>query len=228
MRPTRSCTMPGSPPSGSRRGHAGRGVGAALLARTSSGRCALTKALLPSMRAAGRGRIVVVSSQGGIRGHAVDQRLLRLQGRARTVGRSPGGGDRAVRPRASPSSCPEPSRPTSSPSRPLTTATSSGPYAAHYAGIDRTGRFVVRLASPPERFARALARALDERAPFARHAVGLDARMLLFASRFLPGRLLHHMIRLAMGLPRHGALRGRRPPRVAVDNSPSEESEQHG
>src|SRR5262249_59113485 len=28
----------------------------------------LTKALLPSMRAAGRGRIVVISSQGGIRG----------------------------------------------------------------------------------------------------------------------------------------------------------------
>ena len=34
---------------------------------------------------------------------------------------------------------------------------------------------MVRLASPPERFARALASALDERAPFARHAVGLDA-----------------------------------------------------
>ena len=31
--------------------------------------------------------------------HAVDQRLLGLQGRARTLGRSPGGGDRAVRPR---------------------------------------------------------------------------------------------------------------------------------
>ena len=32
------------------------------------GPVALTKALLPSMRAAGRGRIVVVSSQGGVRG----------------------------------------------------------------------------------------------------------------------------------------------------------------
>jgi NAD(P)-dependent dehydrogenase (short-subunit alcohol dehydrogenase family) len=83
----------------------------------------------------------------------------------------------------------------------------TGPYAAHYAEIDRRGRAMVRLAAPPERFARALARALDERAPFARHAVGLDARMLLFANRFLPARVLRGMIRLAMGLPRHGALR---------------------
>ena len=44
-----------------------------------------------------------------------------------------------------------------------------------------------RLANPPERFARALARALDERAPFARHAVGLDARLLLLGDRLLPG-----------------------------------------
>ena len=52
---------------GIRRGHAARGVGADVPhepVRTG----ALTKALLPSMRAAGRGRIVVVSSQGGIRG----------------------------------------------------------------------------------------------------------------------------------------------------------------
>src|SRR4029450_2733280 len=32
------------------------------------GPVALTRALLPSMRAAGRGRIVLVSSQGGVRG----------------------------------------------------------------------------------------------------------------------------------------------------------------
>ena len=89
---------------------------------------------------------------------------------------------------------------------------------------------MVRLANPPERFAPALARALDERAPFARHAVGFDARLLLFGSRLLPGRLLHHVLRLAMHLPRHGALQGRLRAvhRVAIDNSPSEESKQHG
>jgi hypothetical protein len=32
---------------------------------------------------------------------------------------------------------------------------------------------------------------------------------LLLGNRLLPGRLLHHLVRLAMGLPRHGGLRGR-------------------
>ena len=86
----------------------------------------------------------------------------------------------------------------------------NGPYAQHYASIDRRGRATVdRLANPPERFAAALAKVLDERAPFARHAVGLDAHMLLFGNRLMPGRLLHHLISRAMGLPRHGELRSR-------------------
>ena len=85
----------------------------------------------------------------------------------------------------------------------------NGPYAQHYAGIRHTGGFAVRFASPPERFARALAGALEERAPFARHGVGLDARLLLVAARLLPGRLLHQVIRVAMRIPRRGVLRGR-------------------
>jgi hypothetical protein len=67
----------------------------------------------------------------------------------------------------------------------------------------------MRLARPPERFARALAKALDDRAPFARHAVGPDARMLLISNRVLPSAGLHHVTRVAMGIPRQGALRGR-------------------
>src|SRR4029077_10982957 len=73
----------------------------------------------------------------------------------------------------------------------------NGPYATHYTGIERTGRSMVTyLANPPERFASALGKVLDERASFARHAVGFDARMLLFGNRLLPARLLHHMVRL--------------------------------
>ena len=87
-----------------------------------------------------------------------------------------------------------------------------GPYARHYAGIDRRGRSMVsRLANPPERFASSLARILDEQCSFSRHAVGLDARMLLLGSRFLSGRLLHHLIRVAMALPRRGALARKEP-----------------
>ena len=59
----------------------------------------LTRALLPAMRAAGRGRIVLVSSQGARPRHAGHRRLLGGEGRARAVGRVAVPGDRPVRPR---------------------------------------------------------------------------------------------------------------------------------
>jgi hypothetical protein len=83
----------------------------------------------------------------------------------------------------------------------------SGPYAPHHSKIDRRGRFAMRFARPPERFAHGLAKALDhDDAPFTRHAVGVDARLLLYGNRILPGRVLHQVIRVAMGIPRQGAL----------------------
>jgi len=168
----------------------------------------LTKALLPSMRAAGRGRIVFLSSEGGIAGmpaisaYSASKGALERWAEALAYEIAPFGlgvtvlvvgmfktdiitdqtphhGDLA------------------------------GPYAVHYAKIDRRGRAMIRLAGPPERFARALERALDERAAFARHAVGWDARLLLLASRVLPARVLRGVIRLAMGLPRRATLRAR-------------------
>ena len=162
------------------------------------------------MRAAGRGRIVVISSQGGIRGmpsisaYSASKGALERWAEALAEEIAPFGLGVTILVSGT------------FKTDILTEQTAdygdhNGPYAAHHAGIHRTGGFAVRLASPPERFARALARVLDERAPFARHAVGIDARMLLLAARLLPGRLLHHMIRLAMHLPRHGALRDRRP-----------------
>jgi NAD(P)-dependent dehydrogenase (short-subunit alcohol dehydrogenase family) len=190
----------------------------------------LTKALLPSMRAAERGRIVVVSSQGGIRGmpsisaYSASKGALERWAEALAEEVAPFGLGVTILVSGT------------FKTDILTEQTTdygdyNGPYAVHYAGIRRTGGFAVRLASSPERFARALARVLDERAPFARHGVGLDASMLLLAARLLPSRLLHHMIRLAMNLPRQGALPGGlpvHPPRAAVDNSSSEEGEQHG
>ncbi len=171
----------------------------------------LTQALLPSMRAAGRGRIVVVSSLGGIRGmpsvgaYSASKGALERWAESLAAEIAPFG--LAVTVLVS----------GTFETDILTEKTPhygdlNGPYAQHYATIDRRGRAIVdRLANPPERFAAALARVLDERAPFARHAVGLDAQMLLFGNRLLPGRLLHHVIRLAMDLPRHGALRPKHP-----------------
>jgi NAD(P)-dependent dehydrogenase (short-subunit alcohol dehydrogenase family) len=190
------------------------------------GPVALTKALLPSMRAAGRGRILVLSSAGGIRGmpsisaYSAAKGALERWSEALAEEVAPFGLGVTILVAGT------------FKTDMLTEQTPhhgdfNGPYAPHYAGIDRTGGLMVRLASPPERFARALARSVDERAPFARHAVGFDARMLLLASRLLPDRVLHDVVRLAMRLPRRGALRGRQlaqPPATC----PSDASEQYG
>lgn len=170
------------------------------------GPVALTKALLPSMRAAGRGRILVVSSQGGTRGmpaisaYSASKGALERWAEALAEEVAPFGLGVTI----------------------LVTGTFqtdilteqtpdygdyTGPYARHYAAIRDLEDLVLRMARPPGRFARALARTLDERAPFAKHAVGLDAVLLVFGNRLLPGWLLHRLVRLAMRLPRHGALR---------------------
>lgn len=173
------------------------------------GPVALTKALLPSMRAAGRGRIVVLSSAGGIAGmpfvstYSAAKGALERWAESLAYEVAPFGLGVTIlvagmfKTDILTDKTPHYVAP-------------SGPYAADYAEVDRRGRFMVRLASPPERFARALARTLDERAPFARHAVGLDARMLLLASRVLPARVLRGVIRLALGLPRGRTVRARR------------------
>jgi len=176
----------------------------------------LTKELLPSMRAAARGRIVVVSSQGGIRGmpsisaYSAAKGALERWAEALAEEVAPFGLGVTILVAGM------------FKTDILTEQTPhygdlNGPYATHYAGIERTGRSMMRLlANPPERFGPALASALDERAPFARRTVGFDARLLLVGSRLLPGRLLHHAVRWAMRLPRRGALQ-RRDSRTLVD-----------
>jgi NAD(P)-dependent dehydrogenase (short-subunit alcohol dehydrogenase family) len=169
----------------------------------------LTRELLPSMRAAGRGRIVVVSSQGGVRGmpaisaYSAAKGALERWAEALAEEIAPFGLGVTILVSGMFNT------------DILTEQTPhygnmNGPYATQYAGIERTGRAMMHfLARSPERFATQLARALDARAAFVRQAVGFDARMLLLGSRLLPSRLFHHVIRLAMHLPRQGALHDR-------------------
>jgi NAD(P)-dependent dehydrogenase (short-subunit alcohol dehydrogenase family) len=171
------------------------------------GPVALTKALLPAMRAAGRGRIVVISSEGGVRGMPSIAAYSAAKGASERWAEAlanevaPFGLDVTI----------------------LVTGTFdtdiitdagaqdyrdfAGPYGSINARIDRRGRLAIRIAGPPGRFAHGLAKALDDQVPFARRAVGLDARMLVLSNRLLPSRLLQQITRIAMGIPRYGALR---------------------
>jgi len=171
------------------------------------GPVALTKALLPAMRQAGQGRIVLVSSQGGVRGMPATAPYSAVKGALERWGESMAGEvspfgigvtvlvtgtyDTAIITDAGTTDC-----------RDL-----DGPYARHHSTMDRRGRAAMRLAArPPEKFAVGLAKALDSSKPFVKRSVGPDARMLLIANRILPGAGLHHMTRLILGIPRFGGL----------------------
>jgi NAD(P)-dependent dehydrogenase (short-subunit alcohol dehydrogenase family) len=169
------------------------------------GPVSLTRELLPAMRAAGRGRIVVISSQGAVRGMPAISAYSASKGAIERWAESLAGEIAAFGLGVSI----------------ITTGTFKtdilvqtadyrnykGPYAQHYVGIDKTGDIVVRSANPPELFARVLTRALDDEAPVVRRTAGIDATMLVLMNRILPGWLLYQVIRLAMRLPRAGVLR---------------------
>lgn len=171
------------------------------------GPVALTKALLPSMRAAGQGRIVLVSSASGVRGqpatapYSAAKGALERWGEAMAVEIAPFGLGVTV----------------------LVTGTYDtdiitdagttdnrdlgGPYARIHQTMDTRGRFAMKMARPPERFTDGLLAALDDTGAFRRHAVGPDASMLLLANRILPASGMHHMSRVVLGIPRQGAMR---------------------
>lgn len=179
-----------------------------MFATSVFGPVALTNALMPSMRAAGRGRIVLVSSQGGVRGMPATAPYSAAKGALERWGESlaseiapfglgvtvlvTGTYDTEIITDAGTTDCRD----------------FAGPYARHHASMDKRGRFAMKVANrSPQRFAAGLAKALESRAPFQRRSVGPDARMLLIANRILPAAGLHQMIRLMLGLPRFGALR---------------------
>jgi len=165
----------------------------------------LTQALMASMRAAGRGRIVLVSSQGAIRGmpaigaYSAAKGGLERWGEALAHEVAPFGlGVSVIVTGTFKTDILE-----------LTTTweDTNGPYARMHRGLRRTGDRIMRIAGAPEAFAPAVERALHDTGPIRRHAVGLDAQLLLLGSRLLPGRALQRVIRVAVGIPGPGSLR---------------------
>lgn len=168
----------------------------------------LTKALLPSMRAAGEGRIVLVSSAAGVRGQPATAPYSAAKGAVERWGESmaceiaPFGLGVTVLVAGTYAT------------DIITDAGTtdnrdfSGPYARLHNTMNTRGRAAMKLARPPERFTDGLLRALDDRGPFRRRGVGLDASILLAANRILPVAGMHHMSRVVLGIPRRGSMRG--------------------
>lgn len=178
-----------------------------MLATSVLGPVALTQALLPSMRAAGQGRIVLVSSAAGVRGQPGTAPYSAAKGAAERWGESmacelapfglgvtvlvAGTYDTDIITDAG-----------TTDDRDFT-----GPYARLHNTMNSRGRFAMSFARRPERFSDGLVKALDDTAPFRRSGVGPDASMLLALNRVLPAVGMHHMSRLILGIPRFGAMR---------------------
>jgi NAD(P)-dependent dehydrogenase (short-subunit alcohol dehydrogenase family) len=167
----------------------------------------LTQALLPSMRAAGEGRIVLVSSAAGVRGQPATAPYSAAKGALERWGESmaceiapfgigvtvlvAGTYDTDI----------------------ITDAGTTddrdfeGPYARLHNTMNIRGRFAVSFARSPESFTDGVVRALRDTGSFRRRGVGPDASMLLVSNRILPASGMHHVSRIVLGIPRYGAMR---------------------
>jgi NAD(P)-dependent dehydrogenase (short-subunit alcohol dehydrogenase family) len=179
-----------------------------MLATHVLGPVELTKALLPCMRSAGQGRIVMLSSAGGVRGQPGIACYSAAKGALERWGESMAG-------EIAPFGLGVTILVTGTYGTDIITDAGttddrdfSGPYARLHDTMNTRGRFAMRFARQPELFTDGLVKALADREPFRRRAVGPDAWMLLTLNRVLPPVGMHHMSRIVLGIPRHGTMRG--------------------
>lgn len=172
------------------------------------GPVALTQALLPSMRAAGEGRIVLVASMAGVRGQPNTAPYSAAKGAMERWGESLAG-------EIAPFGLGVTILVSGTYDTDIITDAGTtddrdfnGPYARLHNTINTRGRFAIRFARAPGRFTDGLVKALADTKPFRRRGVGPDASMLLVSNRILPAAGMHHVSRLVLGIPRQGAMRG--------------------
>lgn len=180
-----------------------------MFATSVLGPVALTQALLPSMRAAGEGRIVLVSSAAGVRGQPGTAPYSAAKGALERWGESMAG-------EIAPFGLGVTVLVAGTYDTDIITDAGTtdgrdfdGPYARLHQSMDTRGRLAMKLARSPDRFTDGLLRALGDTTPFRRRGVGPDASMLLALNRILPAAGMHQLSRLVLGIPRQGALRGR-------------------
>lgn len=166
----------------------------------------LTKELLPGMRKAGRGRIVMVSSAGAIRGMPA---IGAYSGAKGAIERWAESLSQEVAPFGlGVSVLVAGTFRTDILELTTTYADYDGPYGEHHAKLERFGARFLKFASPPDRFGPAVAKALEDKRAFSRRTVGPDARLLMLASRLLPTNVLQRITCRAIGIPAAGTLRG--------------------
>jgi NAD(P)-dependent dehydrogenase (short-subunit alcohol dehydrogenase family) len=181
-----------------------------LFATNLFGPAALTNALLPAMRAAGHGRIVVVSSTVAVRGMplasiysatkaGVERWAESLAGEVAPFGLGvtilmAGTYDTEITGDGTP-----------------VFQDIDGPYGLMHLKMEKRGSLAVRMANPPVRFARTLARTLErDREPIVHRGAGVDAKMFRTFARFTPTAVMHQLVRVGLAQPRFGALRDHR------------------
>ncbi len=172
------------------------------------GPVALTQALLPSMRAAGEGRIVLVASTAGVRGQPATAPYSASKGAMERWGES-------MACEIAPFGLGVTVLVTGTYDTDIITDAGTiddrnfdGPYARLHNTMNTRGRFAMKLARPPERFTDGLLEALADQKPFRRRGVGPDASMLLVFNRILPASGMHHLSRTVLGIPKQGSMRG--------------------
>jgi len=172
------------------------------------GPVALTQALLPSMRAAGEGRIVLISSAAGVRGQPGTAPYSAAKGALERWGESMAGEIAAFGLGVTVLVTGMYDTDIITDAGTTDARDFDGPYARLHDTMNTRGRFAIRFARPPERFTDGLVKALEDRAPFRRRGVGPDASILLALNRILPSPAMHHLSRVVLGIPRQGAIRG--------------------
>lgn len=181
-----------------------------LFATNLFGPAALTNALLPAMRDAGHGRIVVVSSTVAVRGMplasiysatkaGVERWAESLAGEVAPFGLGvtilmAGTYDTEITGDETP-----------------VFQDLDGPYGLMHVKMAKRGRLAVRMANPPVRFARSLARTLErDHAPIVHRGAGIDAKIFRAVGRFTPTAVMHQLVRVGLAQPRFGALHNQR------------------
>jgi NAD(P)-dependent dehydrogenase (short-subunit alcohol dehydrogenase family) len=166
----------------------------------------LTAELLPAMRERGKGRVVVLCSQGGVRGMPTTSAYSASKGAlerwaeslAHEVAPFGLGVTVLIAGTFRTDILVETTRYTDP----------DGPYAPLHAALDRVGDRILDSAKAPEVFAKKLAQFVEsDTAPLVRHPVGLDAHGVVVGSTLLPGRAFRAVVQKATRIPRPNAFR---------------------